>query len=68
MTWGVYAEAADGNVHVVPLDDDGRPLPGHEPSAACPCRPRLIRPKPLDDPIVSHREPRHPGGLDRLDA
>lgn len=50
------------NVHVVPTGDDGEPLPTHEPTAACPCQPKLTRIMPLDArAVVSHREPRHPG-------
>lgn len=68
MNWGVFPEAEDGNVHVVPVDDEGYPLAGHEPHGGCPCRPRIVKATPLDDPIISHREPRHPGAIDTLDA
>lgn len=55
-------------VHVVPCNEVGDLLPGHVLEATCPCRPTLVRDGPLDEPVISHREPRHPGSNTSLDA
>lgn len=68
MSGWLVVEQPDNTIHVVPAGDDDLPLPSHEPSIACPCRPKLIRGGPLDPPIVSHREPRHSGSAYPLDA
>lgn len=68
LAWLTIDLRPAAGLHVVPCDEAGDPLPGHAPEATCPCRPALIRDKPLDDPIISHREPRHPGANTRLDA
>ncbi len=33
----------------------------HVLDPGCPCQPNLVRSGPLDEPIISHREPTHPG-------
>jgi hypothetical protein len=48
--------------HVVPVDEDGHIVNGHETRIDCPaCRPVLRRDGPLDDPVVVHVETTHPG-------
>jgi len=78
-SWGVFdvpagasaprcAPARLDEIHVAPCDDDGVLLCTHRLTIGCECRPTLVRNGPLDTPIISHREPRHPGANQPLDA
>lgn len=52
----------DQQPHVLPVDEDGNVVRGHEARIDCPaCRPVAIRNGPLDDPVWSHVEPTWPG-------
>ena len=49
-------------VHVLPVDGAGNVVNGHEERLDCPaCQPVLRRDGPLDDPVVVHVDPNHPG-------
>lgn len=67
--WAVRDLRPDGQMHVVPCDEVGVPLATHEPRADCQCQPKAVRETPLDEPVISHHEPGHPGAIDEwLDA
>lgn len=66
--WLVADQRPNDGVHVIPCDEQGVILPNHRPSWTCECRPVLVREGPLDEPIINHREPGHPGANTRFDA
>ena len=49
-------------VHVLPCDDAGNTVRGHEARIDCPaCQPVPKRDGPLDEPVWAHVEPTWPG-------
>ena len=58
--WGVYEDCPDGNVHIIPIDGDGKNIMGHEVSALCWCKPFV------ESGLVVHSEPLWPGSKDPL--
>jgi hypothetical protein len=68
LTVVAYQDGAIHSVHVLPADDDGIPLPSHVLTFGCPCRPKVIEDNVFRPPVMSHREPFHPGANTPPDA
>jgi len=43
MKWGLITNSAENAVHVMPCDETGRVLVGHEVDVRCACRPTPLK-------------------------